>query len=38
MQNGLYKVEIDSALGFGRGVMVVRDGHLFGGTGGGRAS
>src|SRR5258708_1320087 len=32
MQNGLYKVEIDSAHGFGRGVMVVRDGHLFGGN------
>jgi hypothetical protein len=32
MQNGLYKVEIDSARGSGRGVMVVRDGHLFGGN------
>ena len=32
MQNGLYKVEIDSAQGSGRGVMVVRDGHLFGGN------
>jgi hypothetical protein len=32
MLNGLYKVEIDSAHGSGRGVMVVRDGHLFGGN------
>jgi hypothetical protein len=32
MQNGLYKIEIDSAHGSGRGVMVVRDGHLFGGN------
>jgi hypothetical protein len=32
MQNGLYKVEIDSARGSGRGVVVVRDGHLFGGN------
>ena len=32
MQNGLYKVEIDSAHGFGRGVMVARDGYLFGGN------
>ena len=32
MQDGLYKVEIDSAHGSGRGVMVVRDGHLFGGN------
>lgn len=32
MLNGLYKVEIDSAHGPGRGVMVVRDGHLFGGN------
>jgi hypothetical protein len=32
MLNGLYKVEIDGARGSGRGVMVVRDGHLFGGN------
>ena len=32
MVNGLYKIEIDSARGSGRGVMVVRDGHLFGGN------
>jgi hypothetical protein len=32
MLNGLYKVEIDSAQGSGRGVMVVRDGYLFGGN------
>ena len=32
MQNGLYKVEIDSAGGSGRGVVVVRDRHLFGGN------
>jgi hypothetical protein len=32
MLNGLYKIEIDSAHGSGRGVMVVRDGHLFGGN------
>src|SRR5882724_6502031 len=32
MQNGLYKIEIDSAHGSGRGVMVVRDGLLFGGN------
>jgi len=32
MQNGLYKVEIDGARGSGRGVMVVHDGHLFGGN------
>lgn len=32
MQNGLYKVEIDSTQGSGRGVMVVRDGRLFGGN------
>src|SRR5882672_4768642 len=32
MLNGLYKVEIDSTQGSGRGVMVVRDGHLFGGN------
>jgi hypothetical protein len=32
MQNGLYKLEIDGAQGSGRGVMVVRDGRLFGGN------
>jgi len=32
MLNGLFKVEIDSAHGSGRGVMVVRDGDLFGGN------
>jgi hypothetical protein len=32
MQNGLYKIEIASAHGSGRGVMVVRDGQLFGGN------
>ena len=32
MQDGLYKIEIVSAHGSGRGVMVVRDGHLFGGN------
>jgi hypothetical protein len=32
MQNGLYKIEIASAYGSGRGVLVVRDGHLFGGN------
>jgi hypothetical protein len=32
MLNGLYKIEIDYAHGSGRGVMVVRDGHLFGGN------
>src|SRR5260370_28622904 len=32
MLNGLYKVEINSAHGSGRGVMVVRDGDLFGGN------
>ena len=32
MLNGLYKIEIDSAHGSGRGVLVVRDGHLFGGN------
>ena len=32
MLNGLYKIEIDSAHGSGRGVLVVRDGQLFGGN------
>src|SRR5436189_591506 len=32
MQNGLYKIEIDGAQGTARGVMVVRDGYLFGGN------
>lgn len=32
MQNGLYKIEIDSAHDSGRGVLVVRDGLLFGGN------
>ena len=32
MQDGLYKIEIAGAHGFGRGVLVVRDGHLFGGN------
>src|SRR3954462_5880534 len=32
MRNGLYKVEIDNAHGSGRGVLVVREGHLFGGN------
>jgi hypothetical protein len=32
MLNGLYKVEIESAHGSGCGVMVVRDGYLFGGN------
>jgi hypothetical protein len=32
MLNGLYKLEIDSTPGSGRGVLVVRDGQLFGGN------
>ncbi|MCA6121504.1 hypothetical protein J6500_06235 [Bradyrhizobium sp. WSM 1704] len=34
MRNGLYKVEVTSTRGFGRGVTVVRDGRIFGGNGG----
>ncbi|MEN3348097.1 MAG: hypothetical protein V7632_1732 [Bradyrhizobium sp.] len=34
MRNGLYKVEVASARGFGRGVVVARDGRIFGGNGG----
>ena len=32
MQDGLYKIEIAGAHDAGRGVLVVRDGHLFGGN------
>src|SRR4051794_20110018 len=32
MKNGLYKIEIDCVIGAGRGVLVVRDGLLFGGN------
>ena len=32
MQDGLYKIEIAGAHDSGRGVLVVRDGHLFGGN------
>ncbi|MBR0870978.1 hypothetical protein JQ633_11460 [Bradyrhizobium tropiciagri] len=34
MRNGLYKVEVTSGRGFGRGVVVARDGRVFGGNGG----
>ncbi|VIO75160.1 hypothetical protein [Bradyrhizobium ivorense] len=34
MQDGLYKVEVTSARGFGRGVVIARDGRIFGGNGG----
>ncbi len=34
MQTGLYKVEVNSARGFGSGVVVARDGRILGGNGG----
>ncbi|QPF87740.1 hypothetical protein IC762_16215 [Bradyrhizobium genosp. L] len=34
MQTGLHKIEVDSPRGFARGVLMARDGRVFGGNGG----
>lgn len=34
IRNGLYKIELTSVRGFGRGVVVMRNGRIFGGNGG----
>ena len=33
MQTGLYRIELNTPRGFGRGVLVARDGKIFGGNG-----